>query len=199
MFFIDYCNQDNSYLYLFSALLQANAAILSLLAVFSIFKIRSLEGTIGLLRDRIIRRQHNDSDVMKFETMTMENKSEELKKVYENCLEDINKNKATVAVKSCFDKHRWVNCLSNIKKIKTFTAVNSIILAISIIIFASIIKFSSFIITHGCLFKFEILSIVIESICMLSVVFTIIYTLSIKNLETYNIKKLRRDFNYSKE
>lgn len=50
---------DSSGLYLFSALLQANAAILALLAVFAVFRIQTLANRVSTMREYLL--QHGPS------------------------------------------------------------------------------------------------------------------------------------------
>ncbi len=76
----------NTGLYLFSALLQANAAIFAIVGVFGIFRIQSLQSKIEFFKQGLIqpkgrfnRTEMSSEDIIKFDEFTLEEKADYIK------------------------------------------------------------------------------------------------------------------------
>ena len=73
---------DNTGLYFFSAILQANAAILSIVGVFIIFRIQSYQSPIDIIRNSFLiefKKWTNPDWILDFDNSSLEGKKEKFK------------------------------------------------------------------------------------------------------------------------
>jgi len=73
---------DNSSFYFFSSLLQANAAILSIVGVFFIFRIQSLQSAVDIVKSNLMSDRGHSSwpqEIMAWDNLPIEEKESQLK------------------------------------------------------------------------------------------------------------------------
>jgi hypothetical protein len=137
--------------YLYSSLLQANAAILSILGVFTIFRIQSIQSAIDTIKNSLVISNPNHypstEEMDEFDVYTTQEKMAKAKEGYGShqggSYHDSTKKNIN---------HRYVNWASKedkIDKIKNSLLFPSILLAISIIAFAIFIILSKWIHCQG--------------------------------------------------
>ena len=150
---------DNTSLYFFSALLQANAAILSLLAIFVIFRIQSLASSIDT-RKFVLGSDlgvHIPShEINTFERMSIQEKKSEVDRL---------KGKGSALV-AHFEA--WVTYEEKIDGLRHSVIVPGALLAGSIFIFAVALGLASFIHSLSVYFEAALLagSVSLEAFCL---------------------------------
>ena len=118
---------DYTALYFFSALLQANAAILAIVGVFFIFRIRTYQSSIDFLRNYLM---NSPSLIAKCSVIEFDNLTQEVRKT--RIEENKEKNYYNIGVIPHLES--WDEKVDKIKKIKTVIKPPTILLAIGIII-----------------------------------------------------------------
>jgi hypothetical protein len=159
--------------YLYSSLLQANAAILSILGVFTIFRIQSIQSVIDIIKSSLILTvrpgQYPETSAMdRFDNMSLDEKKEEINQSYGG-----NQNNRY---------ENWCKKELQIQKIGNSKKLPSYLLAISMIILSVLLIFSKWIHTVGILFKIlcYLMVIVFESIILINILKYIFQTIGIK-------------------
>jgi hypothetical protein len=150
---------DSSALYLYSALLQANAAILSLFAIFVIFRIQSLASSIDTRKFVLgsdLGRHVAAADINSFEIMSIQDK-----KSYIDCRQG-----KGIPILAHFEA--WVSYEEKIEHLKHTIITPCTTLAGSILFFAFAVSIANFVhrlsvIGEAILMAFSIL---LEALCL---------------------------------
>jgi hypothetical protein len=141
---------DSTSLYFFSALLQSNAAIISLVGIFVIFKIQTLQSSIDIIKNSLMSdmgRWTTPSMIVELDILPLSNKIDRIEKdPYRNPY--INPQVNT-----------WVKKLKEIEKIKAKIKTPTILIVTSLIAFVIGLMFASYIHKLGDISEFIILSL----------------------------------------
>ena len=137
---------DSSSLYFYSALLQANAAILSIVGVFIVFRIQSYQSSIDIIKTALInnRRMVEPDDVIMFDNLTISEKEGTIKGLDNSVL-----------------KSNWLEKETKLKKVKSSVKLPTILLAIGIIINSIGLFTASYIHSNLMNYEFKILATII--------------------------------------
>lgn len=140
---------DSSSLYFYSALLQANAAILSIVGVFIIFRIQSYQSSIDIIKTALInnRRMVGPNDVIGFDNFNISEKEEYIKRLNNSVLKNHCSN--------------WIEKEKKLKKVKSSIKLPTILLAIGIIINSIGLFTASYIHSNLMNYEFKILAAII--------------------------------------
>lgn len=173
---------DNSALYLYSAILQANAALLSVTAIFVIFKIQSLQSSIDVKKTALssdFGDHTNPSEVNIFDDMTIKNKKDWIQ----------NRRASQYLTTPHFET--WLRELEQIENIKMIIVIPTALMGISIPYFALSLYFAIYIHFLSAILEsaIMIISIIFESFCLIYIIRSIFTLLGIKREETFNSKK----------
>lgn len=166
---------ENTSFYFFSALLQGNAAIISLLFIFLLHKLQSLQNQIDLTRENLTRIAVGISiwveDIIKFDNYSINEKRTFLEE---------RKNKID-SQQTLPLLTKWLQCEEETKKLKDKAKPFLCLLSLSIIIFALGIIFANSIHTNKCIW--------VESVCLfLGLIFEIfiLFELIDKSFKIFN-------------
>jgi hypothetical protein len=150
---------DSSSLYFFSALLQANAAILSLLAIFVIFRIQALSASIDTRKFVLgsdLGVHVAASDINSFERMSLQQKKEYIER----------KQGKGIAILPHFEA--WISYQQQIDDLKHSIITPCFALAASVLVFSVALFFASCV--HALSYILEllllVLSIALEALCL---------------------------------
>ncbi|MDP2984079.1 MAG: hypothetical protein Q8O92_12210 [Candidatus Latescibacter sp.] len=146
------CNlfSDSSSLYFFSALLQSNAAIISLVGIFVIFKIQSLQSKVEMIRNFLISNPNkypHPKYVIEFDNLILEDKSKKID------------NNTYIEQEHKLYFNKWVEILKKIEEIKNKIKKPTILIVSSLIAFVFCLMFASSIHKLGVVFELVILSL----------------------------------------
>ncbi|MCI0691130.1 hypothetical protein L0337_03880 [candidate division KSB1 bacterium] len=114
---------DSTGLYFYSALVQANAAILSIVGVFTIFKIQSIQSSIDLVKNILVAeggRRITIDNLVEFDQMSLENKKSA-----------IQNGKYSKAILPLFNN--WATQIEKINKIKLSIKLPTRLLVVGIV------------------------------------------------------------------
>ncbi len=170
---------ENSGLYLFSALLQANAAILAIGGVFYIFRIQSLHGIIEFIKVTMCSAGITSSakeKMLKFELMTTIEKNNYATLLIEKMPED------QIALGYC----NWNQMVQEIERMKSAIIFATILLALGIITNMVMLSFAYHI--HKYCSTSEYLFFILVIVLQILILFFVIYGI-IVSLKRYKGRK----------
>jgi hypothetical protein len=148
---------ESSSLYFFSALLQANAAILSIFAIFVIFRIQSLTSSIDTRKFVLGSDSHvSPHDINSFEIMSVQSKKSEVD-------HKMGRNASGVA-----HYQAWITYEEKIEKLRRTIIIPTSVLAASILFFAIALSLAHSIHRLGVIVEAIVLvgSIALEALCL---------------------------------
>jgi hypothetical protein len=159
-YLFDFTISESTFYYLFSSLLQANAAILSIVGVFIIFRIQNIQSSIDIIKQSLMADQGRfiwPSTVLQFENQSLEQKKTSQIITNPNLL---------------YQKDKWIEKEELIYKIRRDFKLPLIYLAIGIIILTICLSLIDLFSISSSLIKIIIInfSIYNESITMLIIV-----------------------------
>jgi len=160
---------ESTLLYFFSALLQANAAILSIVGVFLVFRLQSLRSAIDTLRTIFLQKPGESiwpERLAEFDEMDISKKRKWI-------AERQQKKELTIML-PLFKS--WITHLENIESLKTRARRPTILLALSICLFTFGLSFAAYV--HSLGFESEAVSLAMcsafEVLIIVSVVATVL-------------------------
>jgi len=159
---------DNSAYYFFSSLLQANAAILSIVGVFYIFRIQSLSSSIDVAKTALSQNPAKfttPARIAAFDDENLEGKKHEL--------EQMKNNEAGNLILPFFGL--WVKSEIEIDRLKNKARLPTILLAASLIIFTAGLLLAAYL--HSLPFPVEFLTLLILSLLESALVAHIAWTI----------------------
>lgn len=148
----------NTGLYFFSALLQANAAILSIVGVFYIFKVQSIQNTIHFIKSSLLTDRFRDIVPAHLVQLSKLNIDERRIKIAERGYSDATKSQL-------FD---WTNLDEKVLAIKDSIKLPSLLLVLGIAIFAIGLLSAHLVHSAGLFieFRFLYLCFLYELVCL---------------------------------
>jgi hypothetical protein len=166
---------NNSAFYLYSALLQANAAILSIVAIFVIFRIQSLASAVDAKRSALsldsgVHPSAHDIDL--FDRISLEEKKKWIK----------GKRSDFTATRLLPHFEAWLRYSEAIEKLKRHILLPTVVIGGSIVFFAIELLLASYLHSKAPVIEavLMLLSVVIEFLCILIVARAILALLQIR-------------------
>jgi hypothetical protein len=172
---------ENTGLYLYSALLQANAAILALIGVYIIFKIQSLKSEIEIVKNYIVHNTNGATAPKKYYFKFDLGNLNDKKKLWDEI------KRQNLDKKDPYSKFgQWYHIESNIEFISGSVKFPSIVLAISILLNAILIIFAYSIHNQHPLREFYVfgISIIFQAYILYLVVKVIFNSMSLRRKES---------------
>lgn len=152
-------------LYFFSALLQANAAILAIAGVFFIFRIQTYQSSIDFLKNYLMNSGTliGPYSVIEFNNLTQEVRKKRIEE---------NEEKKYYELGVIYHLENWIEKHDEILKVKSAIKPPTILLAIGIIINGLGLFFANFI--HNSLFANEFIILIIFLIYEIVIIFLVV-------------------------
>lgn len=162
---------NQSTMYLFSALIQANAALFALVGIFIIYKLQTLQSEIQSIRLYIIDASSNvaNSDYIMTKCLAF---NEMFKEERIKCIKELGD--------GIISKYflQWHNILENISKIKTKIKIPTIFVVIQIIYN---ILFLAFPVSNSlCQLLVVVLAVIFQIIILITITYQIFYIIKLR-------------------